>query len=69
MATVDGETPPGHSREEAVSLDARDPLRHLRQEFHIPSKAQLRAKSLPDAGKRCEFLCGVCMELSSLSSS
>jgi kynureninase len=40
------------SGEHAVSLDAQDPLRHLREEFLIPSKAQLKAKSLPEAGKK-----------------
>jgi len=40
-----------HSREYAVSLDAQDSLRHLRNEFLIPTKAQLEAKSLPEAGK------------------
>jgi kynureninase len=41
------------SREYAVLLDDQDPLRHLRDEFLIPSKAQLKAKSLPEAGKKC----------------
>jgi kynureninase len=43
------------SREYAVSLDAQDPLRHLQDEFLIPSKAQLKATSLPEAGKKCWF--------------
>lgn len=39
------------SREHAVTLDAQDPLSEIRQEFLIPSKAQLKTKSLPQAGK------------------
>lgn len=39
-------------KEYAVQLDAQDPLHHIRHEFHIPSKAQLRAKSLSENGKR-----------------
>jgi hypothetical protein len=38
-------------REYAVSLDAQDPLSQFREEFLLPTKAQLRAKSLPEAGK------------------
>jgi len=38
------------SREYAVTLNTHDPLRLLRSEFHIPTKAQLKAKSLPEAG-------------------
>jgi kynureninase len=39
-----------YSREYAVSLDAQDPLRHMSKEFFIPSKAELKSKSLPEAG-------------------
>lgn len=39
-----------HSREYAVSLDAQDPLRHMRREFFIPSKAELKYESLLEAG-------------------
>jgi len=39
------------SREYAASLDAQDPLKHMSKEFFIPSKAQLKAKALPEAGK------------------
>ncbi|KAI9846766.1 MAG: Kynureninase (L-kynurenine hydrolase) [Sclerophora amabilis] len=51
----------------AQSLDAEDPLRHLRQEFIIPSKADLKTKSLPklgvhsnghEASEPCIYLCG-----------
>ena len=39
-------------REYAVSLDAQDPLHHIREDFYIPSKGQLKAKDLSEAGKR-----------------
>jgi kynureninase len=51
MASTEGESQHVDSREYAVSLDAQDPLRHLRREFLIPSKEQLKSKSLPEAGK------------------
>jgi kynureninase len=34
------------TREYADSLDAQDPLRHLRDEFIIPSKKDLKRKTL-----------------------
>jgi kynureninase len=37
------------SRQYAASLDQQDPLKHLRDEFLIPSKASLRSKSLAAA--------------------
>ncbi|TVY48014.1 Kynureninase [Lachnellula occidentalis] len=37
------------SREQAVTLDTQDPLSKIRQEFLIPSKTQLKAKSLSEA--------------------
>jgi kynureninase len=51
MGSLDGQSQHVDSREYAVSLDAQDPLRHLRDEFLIPSKEQLKSKSLPEAGK------------------
>ena len=51
MASTEGESKHVDSREYAVSLDAQDPLRHLRREFLIPSKEQLKSESLPEAGK------------------
>ncbi|KAJ9659904.1 Kynureninase (L-kynurenine hydrolase) [Coniosporium apollinis] len=50
----------------AQSLDAKDPLRHLRDEFHIPTKADLKRKKLepddeddnPEALESCTYLCG-----------
>jgi hypothetical protein len=51
MASTEGESKHVDSREYAVSLDAQDPLRHLRKEFLIPSKEQLKSESLPEAGK------------------
>lgn len=60
--------PPGvdiraHSREYAESLDAQDPLRHLRGEFIIPSRADLKRPTLFPAGHEdtstpCIYLCG-----------
>lgn len=50
MATANGELLHVYSREYAVARDAEDAFRHLRGEFHIPTKAQLNAKSLPEAG-------------------
>ncbi len=52
MASLDRELSHVYSREYAVSLDAQDPLR-TRSQFLIPSKGQLRAKSLAEAGKKC----------------
>ncbi|PYI30163.1 kynureninase [Aspergillus indologenus CBS 114.80] len=56
------------TREYAQSLDAQDPLRHFRQEFLIPSKSDLKRKTLalPDgctsneqeAEERSIYLCG-----------
>jgi hypothetical protein len=34
------------TRDFAASLDAQDPLRHFRDEFIIPSKADLKRKTL-----------------------
>jgi len=53
MASLDGESQDlqhVYSRQNAVLLDAQDPLCHIRNEFHIPSKAHLKAKSLLEAG-------------------
>jgi kynureninase len=52
---MDGEGRHVDSREHAVTLDAHDPLSHIRKEFKIPTKAQLKAKSLSEAGKNCHF--------------
>lgn len=35
----------------ARSLDAEDPLRHLREEFHIPTKADLKREKLEPDGQ------------------
>ncbi|KAI9791026.1 MAG: Kynureninase (L-kynurenine hydrolase) [Piccolia ochrophora] len=43
--TKDGET--AHSRDYAERLDAEDQLKHFRREFLIPSKADLKRKTLP----------------------
>ncbi|KAG9227975.1 kynureninase [Amylocarpus encephaloides] len=67
MAAMDGEAPHVSSRDDAVSLDAQDPLSRFRKEFAIPSKAQLKAESLQGAEARDEssadgtasvYLCG-----------
>ena len=34
-----------------LQLDAEDPLKHLRAEFIIPSKADLKRKTLTDHGE------------------
>jgi len=47
---MDDESQHVDSRERAVTLDTQDPLSRIRQEFLIPSKAQLKAKSLTEAG-------------------
>ncbi|KAK6610615.1 kynureninase [Botrytis cinerea] len=54
-----------NSREYAVSQDAQDPLRHIRNEFLIPSTADLQAKTLSSLESRisspgdpCVYLCG-----------
>lgn len=39
------------SKEYAISLDKSDPLRALRDEFIIPSKANLASKKLAKPGK------------------
>ncbi|EHL01642.1 putative Kynureninase 1 [Glarea lozoyensis 74030] len=42
---------PISSREHAQSLDAQDPLSHLKEQFLIPSKGQLKAESLQAASR------------------
>ncbi len=54
MASPEQEAFHVYSKEYAVSLDAQDPLNQTRSEFLIPSKAQLKAESLPQAGKNYE---------------
>jgi hypothetical protein len=44
------------TKEFAESLDLQDPLRFLREEFHIPSRADLRSKSLPEPGEACPVM-------------
>lgn len=39
-----------HTKEEALALDASDTLQHLRSEFIIPTKDDLRTKTLSTAG-------------------
>ncbi|KAL2004419.1 hypothetical protein VTN02DRAFT_30 [Thermoascus thermophilus] len=52
------------SKEYAQALDARDPLRHFREEFIIPSKKDLARKKLvtteeeDPSDPRCIYLCG-----------
>ncbi|KAJ5081736.1 Kynureninase [Penicillium alfredii] len=54
-----------YTREYAEALDAQDPLRHFREEFIIPSKKDLKRKSLATDGAsddasdpRCIYFCG-----------
>jgi kynureninase len=53
-----------HSKEYAESLDSQDPLRHLRNEFIIPSEADLKRPTLASADPEeapspsCIYLCG-----------
>lgn len=42
--------PETYTLEYARSLDAKDPLRHFREEFIIPSKADLKRQTLPKRG-------------------
>ena len=42
-----------YSREYATQLDDRDHLKHLRKEFIIPTKADLKSKTLTSPGKTC----------------
>ena len=52
------------AREDAVQLDAEDPLSHLRQEFVYPTKADLLSKTLatnlstPPSAQPSLYLCG-----------
>lgn len=39
------------SQQHALQLDAEDPLKHLRAEFIIPSRADLKRKTLIEPGK------------------
>lgn len=43
-----------YSRAHAESLDEQDSLKHLRQEFIIPTKNDLKSRTL---AKSCEFHC------------
>lgn len=52
---MDGEGKHVDSREHAVTLDAQDPLSNIRKEFLIPTKAQLKSGSLPEAGNTWKF--------------
>ena len=42
-----------YSRGYATQLDGRDRLKHLRKEFIIPSKEDLKSKKLATPGKIC----------------
>ena len=43
------------SRGYATQLDNQDRLRHLRKEFIVPTKADLKSKTLGNPGKTCIF--------------
>jgi len=57
MASVEEHAQGEHmySRDYAIALDADDSLRHMRDEFLIPSKADLKVKTLPESGKISPF--------------
>ncbi|KAL5319816.1 hypothetical protein ACEPPN_012874 [Leptodophora sp. 'Broadleaf-Isolate-01'] len=66
-SALDGESTHVYSREYAVSLDTQDTLKQTRDQFLIPSKAQLKAKSLPEVARDADanassdasiYLCG-----------
>jgi kynureninase len=40
-----------YTREYAASLDSQDPLHHIRNEFLIPSKADLKSTTLVTQGQ------------------
>ena len=42
-----------YSRGYATQLDGQDRLKHLRKEFIIPTKADLKSKKLAIPGKTC----------------
>lgn len=48
---LDGSETEYLSRQHALRLDAEDPLKHLRAEFIIPSRADLKRKTLIDHGE------------------
>src|SRR3954454_8405117 len=49
------------TKQHAENLDAQDPLRHFRQEFIIPTKADLKRKTLAkpphEESEECTYLC------------
>ena len=53
QATADAQSLPHDSREYAEYLVSQDPLKHLRDEFLIPSKADLVLETLPKDGGEC----------------
>ncbi|CZT13293.1 related to kynureninase [Rhynchosporium graminicola] len=63
MSGHDGEGRHVYGREYAVSLDSQDTLRQTRDQFLIPSKAQLKSKSLSEVARDASsdasiYLCG-----------
>lgn len=57
QATPDAPSLPHDSREYAEYLTSQDPLKHLREEFFIPSKADLASETLPKDGEWEFLLC------------
>jgi kynureninase len=59
---VSGREKEEFTKEHAESLDARDPLRHFRKEFIIPTIADLKRKTLAkpsyEESEECIYLCG-----------
>ena len=52
MAVTNGTSEVNTSYEYAASLDAQDPLKHIREEFIIPSKSDLKSRTLPEHSKQ-----------------
>lgn len=52
MSLLDRKDPVwAQTREYAAFLDSQDPLKHIRKEFLIPSKADLKSKTLVTQGQ------------------
>jgi len=44
------DNPAGYTREHAILLNEQDPLKHIRNEFIIPTKEDLFSEKLADLG-------------------
>lgn len=52
MAITSGTSEVDTSYEYAANLDAQDSLKHIREEFIIPSRSDLKSKTLPEHSKQ-----------------